>query len=138
MNSVLPMPPRSTFKDSKSSSMSMIILALIPLSLPIYILKQLLFTKNNNPLQIIYTWIRRYIILTFTKLPGDKYDKNDKLLSLPPPPVSSQLLAYVIVSIFGYLATDRLIPIIKKYTLRKGISGKDLGKRGTDLENKDV
>ena len=59
-------------------------------------------------------------------------------IDMNPPPVSSQLLAYVLVSIFGYWATDRLIPIIKSYTLRKGISGKDLGKRGTVLADKDV
>ena len=56
----------------------------------------------------------------------------------PPPPVSSQLLAYLVVAILGYLVTYRLVPSIKQYTLRKGISGKDLGKKGTKMEDKDV
>lgn len=43
-----------------------------------------------------------------------------------------QLLAYLGVAIAGYAATYRLVPQIKQYTLRKGIFGKDLGKRGTD------
>lgn len=128
-------------------------LASIPLLLPAYILCQLLFIdKNNNPLKIIYTWLHQFIILTFTIQGGDDNSKTqsnddvsgkfiDKAAMLSdsnPPPVPSQLLAYVIVSIFGYWATDRLIPIIKSYTLRKGISGKDLGKRGTELADKDV
>jgi len=49
------------------------------------------------------------------------------------PSISSQLLAYVSMGIFGCISTDRLIPSIKEYTLRRGICGKDLGKRGTDL-----
>lgn len=46
---------------------------------------------------------------------------------------STQLLAYVLVAIFGFAATNHLIPTIQQYTLRKGICGKDLGKRGTPL-----
>jgi UDP-N-acetylglucosamine--dolichyl-phosphate N-acetylglucosaminephosphotransferase len=41
------------------------------------------------------------------------------------------LLAYLIVALLGYWTTNRLIPGIKLYTLRKGICGKDLGKKGT-------
>ena len=54
------------------------------------------------------------------------------------PPVGSQLLAYVIVAFLGYLATSSLVPKIKVYTLRKGICGKDLGKRGSSIADKDV
>jgi len=52
--------------------------------------------------------------------------------------VGPQLLAYVFVALFGYWATDYLIPVIKTYTLKRGISGKDLGKRGTKLAEEDV
>ena len=55
-----------------------------------------------------------------------------------PPPVESQLLAYVLVAMLGYVGTRKLVPKIKVYTLRRGISGKDLGKRGTSLADKDV
>jgi hypothetical protein len=54
------------------------------------------------------------------------------------PPVGAQLYAYLVVSLMGYYATSRLIPGIKQYTLRKGISGKDLGKKGTATEDKDM
>ena len=49
-----------------------------------------------------------------------------------------QLFAYLLVASFGYCATDRLIPIIQTYTLKKHISGKDLGKRGTPLEDQQM
>ncbi len=118
--------------------MNGILLASAPLIFPAYILVQLLFI-DNNPLQIIYAWLHRFIILTFT-IGENSIDTAASSTSTTPstPPVASQLLAYVIVAIFGYWATDALIPIIKSYTLRKGISGKDLGKRGTALADKDV
>jgi hypothetical protein len=47
--------------------------------------------------------------------------------------VATQLMAYVVVAVFGFVVTDRLIPNIQQYTLRKGICGKDMGKRGTPL-----
>jgi UDP-N-acetylglucosamine--dolichyl-phosphate N-acetylglucosaminephosphotransferase len=47
-------------------------------------------------------------------------------------------VAYVSLAIVGYVFTDRLVPHIKSYTLRKGIAGKDLGKRGTSIADKDV
>lgn len=52
------------------------------------------------------------------------------------PPLGVQLAAYLGLALLGYVATDRLVPNIKAYTLRKGISGKDLGKRGTPLAEK--
>ena len=42
-----------------------------------------------------------------------------------------ELLIYAIMACIGYICTNKLIPIISNYTLRKGICGKDLGKRGT-------
>mmetsp|Transcript_24020 Transcript_24020/g.27412 ORF Transcript_24020/g.27412 Transcript_24020/m.27412 type:complete len:471 (-) Transcript_24020:102-1514(-) len=119
--------------------MNGIILASIPLLFPTYILLQLLFLEESgsNPVQIIYTWIQQFFLSTFT-LPGEDGDDSIKNTNDPPPSVESQLLAYVFVSVLGYVATDRLIPIIKMYTLRKGISGKDLGKRGTEFSSRDV
>ena len=55
-----------------------------------------------------------------------------------PPSMGSQLLAYVTMAILGYLVTARMVPTIKMYTLRKGISGKDLGKRGTSIADKEM
>jgi len=42
------------------------------------------------------------------------------------------------MGIFGFVLTDRFIPNLKEYTLRKGICGKDLGKRGTSLADKPI
>lgn len=42
------------------------------------------------------------------------------------------------ISVVGYFTTYKLIPIFAEYTLKRGISGKDLGKKGTELESKDV
>jgi UDP-N-acetylglucosamine--dolichyl-phosphate N-acetylglucosaminephosphotransferase len=44
--------------------------------------------------------------------------------------VELQLLAYVSLAVIGFMTTSRLVPVIKTYTLRKGLSGKDLGKKG--------
>jgi hypothetical protein len=48
---------------------------------------------------------------------------------------SQQLLAYMTMAALGYFATVKLIPSIQIYTLRKGICGKDLGKKGTPLSD---
>ena len=95
-------------------------LAFLPLLLPLYLLLRLL----GNPLVILQGWIALENI----------QDSSDS----QPPPVGSQLLAYMIVGVSGYVATNALIPNIQQYTLRKGISGKDLGKRGTPMAEKDV
>lgn len=42
------------------------------------------------------------------------------------------------ISIVGYLLVDRLVPIISQYTLKRGLCGKDLGKKGTKSESVDV
>ena len=44
----------------------------------------------------------------------------------------------IAISLVGYLATYSLIPIFAEYTLKRGLSGKDLGKKGSPYENKDV
>jgi len=39
------------------------------------------------------------------------------------------------LSVVAFLLTNNLVPKIKEYTLRKGIFGKDLGKRGSSRED---
>ncbi|EED94061.1 udp-n-acetylglucosamin-dolichyl-phosphate : n-acetylglucosamin-phosphate transferase, partial [Thalassiosira pseudonana CCMP1335] len=48
------------------------------------------------------------------------------------------LLLFMALGILGYVGTNRLIPSIKYYMLKRGISGKDLGKKGTPSENEDI
>lgn len=43
-----------------------------------------------------------------------------------------------IVSVLGGLLTNRLIPIMMQYTLRRGLKGRDLGKKGTKDGEKDI
>lgn len=42
------------------------------------------------------------------------------------------------LSIVAFIATSILVPIIAEYTLKRGLSGKDLGKKGTKSESDDV
>jgi hypothetical protein len=97
-------------------------LALVPLVPPLILLVLVL----DNPIPIISGWIQHFV----SKSPRDS--------SPEAPPVGSQLLAYVTVAILGYLGTNRLVPHIKQYTLRKGISGRDLGKLGTSIADKEM
>jgi len=129
--------------------MNGIILFSIPLLPPCYLLTHLLF--NHNPCYVIISWLQQFISNHLTvnrdgsatdattiesemKLNAADNGNNE----LEDPSLGPQLLAFVIVATFGYRATNYLVPIIKSYTLRKGISGKDMGKRGTSLEDKDV
>ena len=80
------------------------LLALVPLSIPLYLCLGLLV----GPL--------------FSTRPGEASRKDA---------TSQQLLAYMTMAVLGYVATSKLVPNIQLYTLRKGICGKDLGKRGT-------
>ena len=96
----------------------------------------LLVDLLDDPVPIVRSW------LTYG-LSGDWVGISPEHLSIAEeevvaPPVGSQLLAYVIVAFLGYLATSSLVPKIKVYTLRKGICGKDLGKRGSSIADKDV
>lgn len=52
--------------------------------------------------------------------------------------VGAQLLMFLALGIVGHAGTYRLIPRIKHYMLKAGISGKDLGKKGTKTENDDI
>ena len=99
--------------------MSNRLLAILPL-LPVAVL---LVTQPDNPVLALKKWER---------------DTADSDKTADSSLVGVQLLAYVTLAVVGHVATDRLIPQIKQYTLRKGISGKDLGKRGTALADKSV
>ena len=96
------------------------ILALVPLVPAAFLALSLL----DNPLNTLERWI--------TNLWKTREDAPEI------PPISSQLLAYILIGMAGYWMTDKLVPNIKRYTLRKGICGKDLGKRGTSIADKDV
>jgi len=49
-----------------------------------------------------------------------------------------KIYVLMILSLIGYLLVDRLVPIISQYTLKRGLCGKDLGKKGTINESVDV
>jgi hypothetical protein len=86
------------------------ILSSIPFLPPCYLLVQLLF--ENNPLHVIASWINAFIHEHI------QIEKESSSFSASLPQTSDllvgpQLLAYVFVSMFGYWATDYLIPAIK-------------------------
>ena len=47
------------------------------------------------------------------------------------PQARDALIVCVVVGLIGYWATKRLIPILRPYTLRAGLSGLDINKRGS-------
>ena len=94
----------------------------------------LLVDLLDNPLPIVQNWLTYALSGEWVGISLER-STTEKVNA---PPVGSQLLAYVIVAFFGYLATSSLVPKIKVYTLRKGICGKDLGKRGSSIADKDV
>ena len=49
-----------------------------------------------------------------------------------------QISFSVAISVLGFIVTNSLIPVFAEYTLKRGLSGKDLGKKGTPLESRDV
>lgn len=49
-----------------------------------------------------------------------------------------RLYISLLISTGGYLLTSALVPVISEYTLRRGMCGKDLGKKGSPDESKDV
>jgi UDP-N-acetylglucosamine--dolichyl-phosphate N-acetylglucosaminephosphotransferase len=52
--------------------------------------------------------------------------------------VGTELGVFLALGLLGHVVTHRLIPNIQHYMLKRGISGKDLGKKGTKNENVDV
>jgi hypothetical protein len=116
----------------ESVTISNRLLAVVPLSLPLYLCFRLL----KNPLHIIIArWVEQISAgddeeqqQLSSSSNGGGLDRKDAL--------QSQLLAYLIMAMLGFLATSRMVPNIQEYTLRKGIAGKDLGKRGTATADK--
>jgi UDP-N-acetylglucosamine--dolichyl-phosphate N-acetylglucosaminephosphotransferase len=54
---------------------------------------------------------------------------------------SKYLFTYLLTlgtAVLSYLATDRLIPIVKEFTKKAGLCGKDINKRGTPAGEKDI
>lgn len=112
------------------------VLAVLPLVPPLLLLGLLL----GNPIPIVSGWIQHFVVhdRKDTTTTDDVDSSSLQPPPPPPPPVSSQLLAYLTMAVLGYIATDKLVPNIKRYTLQKGISGKDIGKRGTSIDDKDM
>lgn len=52
--------------------------------------------------------------------------------------ISTPILYSCLVAIIAFFATSSLIPVFSEYTLRRGLAGKDLGKKGTPHESRDV
>eukprot|EP01031_Cornospumella_fuschlensis_P044062 gene44062-53872_t len=48
------------------------------------------------------------------------------------------LLPTILISTVGYHLTSFLVPVFAKYTKERGLSGKDLCKKGSDSESKDI
>lgn len=48
------------------------------------------------------------------------------------------LLISFLIAIVTFLLSNSLIPIVAEYTLKSGLCGKDLGKKGSKLESKDI
>lgn len=42
------------------------------------------------------------------------------------------------ISVLGFVLTSYLVQVVAEYTLRKGLSGKDMGKKGSASESTDV
>lgn len=52
--------------------------------------------------------------------------------------INNKMMASLAISMGGFILTDTLIPAIAKYTCRRGLTGKDMGKKGTRRENTDI
>jgi hypothetical protein len=48
------------------------------------------------------------------------------------------ILVSAVVSALGFMATKAIIPMIKARTLRAGLSGKDINKKGSEAGEKDI
>jgi hypothetical protein len=77
------------------------LLAAVPLAFPAWFLMDLV----EDPLPILGRWLQMAI--------SSKTNDNHHEDSPAVPPVGSQLLAYVVVAVFGYVVTNRLVPNIQ-------------------------
>lgn len=48
------------------------------------------------------------------------------------------ILVSAVISILGFFATKAIIPLIKARTLRAGLHGKDINKKGSEAGEKDI
>jgi hypothetical protein len=87
-------------------SLTNYILASIPLILPGYMLIYLL----DNPIPVIERWLKWILSASINR---KQQQGGDGIVTPLVPPVSSQLLAYLVMGIFGFVATNRLVPHIK-------------------------
>ena len=78
-------------------------------------------------------WVLLHVIsANFASYSYSYSDTNTSVLTS----TGAQLLLFTVLGVLGYLVTNHLIPSIKCYMIRRGICGKDLGKKGN--QNEDV
>ena len=102
-------------------ALSLRALSIVPLLPPLWILCQLLSNDIGR--------IRGV---------GNTITKEGAAANATKSSVGAQLLVFLALGILGHVGTHRLIPSIKYYMLKRGICGKDLGKKGTKSENDDM
>jgi hypothetical protein len=103
--------------------MSLLVLSVIPLLPPLYILFQLIFID---------------LVGRAAHSDDGGVIVSDTSTITTTTSVGAQLLVFLALGILGHVGTHRLIPNIKHYMLKRGICGKDLGRKGTMNENDDV
>ena len=88
------------------------ILSSIPFLPPCYLLVKILL--DYSPLQVVTSWVQSFV-QKHVQVGNDSIDSSSFQTSHDDGTVlvGPQLLAYVIVALFGYWATDYLIPAIK-------------------------
>jgi hypothetical protein len=86
------------------------VLASIPFLPPCYLLVQILL--EHSPLQVVASWVQSFV-QTHVKVGNADSSSFQMLDADGAVVVGPQLLAYVLVAIFGFWATDCLIPVIK-------------------------
>jgi hypothetical protein len=104
--------------------MSLQVLSITPLLPPLYILFQLIFID--------------LVGRAADSDDGGVIASDDASTITTTTSVGAQLLVFLALGILGYAGTHRLIPNIKHYMLKRGICGKDLGRKGNKNENDDV
>lgn len=78
-------------------------------------------------------WVLLHVIsANFASYSYSHSDMNTSVLTS----TGAQLLLFTVLGVLGYLVTNHLIPSLKCYMIRRGICGKDLGKKGN--QNEDV
>ena len=92
-------------------------LVVLPMIAPLFLWCRLI----GDPLPLLSHWLK----LLFQTGDTSMVDNSTTFT------IQQQLIAYMLIAFLGYVTTQRLVPHIQQYTLRKNICGKDLGKRGT-------